>query len=210
MPDASTYGLFLLASLALLLIPGPAVIYIVTRGMDQGRWAGVVSALGLGVGNLVHALAATVGLSAVLASSAIAFSIVKYAGAAYLIYLGIKRLMTKEEAVSGDGSTRSLRRIFTEGIVINILNPKVALFFLAFLPQFVNPDAGSLAWQVFVLGTSFALLGVMSDALYGLLAGTIGGWLKRRPGFARGERYVAGGVYLALGTASALTGRPTD
>ena len=206
MPDASTLALFSLAALALIVVPGPAVLYIVARSVDQGRRAGVVSALGIAVGGLVHVVAATVGLSALVVSSARAFEIVKYAGAAYLVLLGLRRLLTREEP-AGDGRDRApLRRIFGQGVVVNVLNPKTALFFLAFLPQFVDPDAGSVALQTATLGAIFVVLALASDSLYGLAAGTLGGALRRSTGFLRVQRWVSGSVFVGLGLATAVSG----
>jgi threonine/homoserine/homoserine lactone efflux protein len=205
-PDASTLALFSLAALALIVVPGPAVLYIVARSVDQGRRAGVVSALGIAVGGLVHVAAATVGISSLVVSSARAFELVKYAGAAYLIVLGVRRLLTREE-VTADGRDRApLREVFTQGVVVNVLNPKTALFFLAFLPQFVDPDAGSVALQTMLLGAVFVVLALVSDSLYGLLAGTLGGALRRNLGFLRVQRYVSGSVFVGLGLATAVSG----
>ena len=152
LPDTSTLALFAVASLALLVVPGPAVLYIVTRSIDQGRTAGFVSTLGIHVGTLVHIAAASLGLSALVVSSALAFNTIKYLGAAYLIWLGIRKIMGRDDD-SGDPQikTRRLSRIFYQGILVNVLNPKTALFFLAFLPQFVDVSKGasdcrSLRW----------------------------------------------------------------
>jgi threonine/homoserine/homoserine lactone efflux protein len=206
-PDASTYGLFVLAALALLLVPGPAVLYIVARSVDQGRLTGLVSVLGIGIGTLVHVAFAVVGLSALLASSATAFSVVKWLGAAYLVWLGLQRLLARdddEEPVNAEPAP--LFRVLSQGVLVNILNPKTALFFLAFLPQFVDPSRGSAWLQVVVLGTTLAALGLFTDSLYALLGGTAGGLLRRSAGFRRGQRYVSGGVYVALGAATAVSG----
>ena len=139
MPDASTFGFFLVAALALLLVPGPAVLYIVARSMDQGRAAGLVSVLGVSLGSFVHVAFAAVGLSAILASSAAAFGVVKWLGVAYLVWLGLQRLLARdEEDVQLVIEPKRLPRIFSQGVIVNLLNPKVALFFLAFLPQFVD------------------------------------------------------------------------
>jgi threonine/homoserine/homoserine lactone efflux protein len=207
MLEPSKLAVFLVATLALLLTPGPSVLYITARSIDQGRQAGLVSVLGVGIGTLFHITAAALGLSALLLSSALAFNVVKYLGAAYLIYLGIRKLLGKDEA---QGETafkqRSLRRVFIQGIVVNILNPKTALFFFAFLPQFVDPTRGSVALQIFTLGLIFAALGLMSDGMYAVLAGSIGGWLKRNPTFMRRQRFLTGGIYVALGLTAALAG----
>ena len=207
MPDAATLALFSLAALALIVVPGPAVLYIVARSVDQGRRAGVVSALGIGVGGLVHVLAATVGLSALVVSSARAFEAVKYAGAAYLIVLGVRRLLTREEAPEDRDVQRApLGRVFRDGVVVNVLNPKTALFFLAFLPQFVDPNAAHPAVQIAFLGVLFALLGLVTDSAWALVAGTAGGMLRRSRRFVRTQRYVTGGVYVGLGVATVFAG----
>jgi threonine/homoserine/homoserine lactone efflux protein len=199
---------FLLAGLVLLITPGPAVLYIVARSMDQGRRAGLVSVLSIEAGNMVHVLAATLGLSAILLSSATAFAVVKYLGAAYLIFLGVRRLLTRETPKTEVAvEQRSYRRIFTQGVVVAILNPKTALFFFAFLPQFVDPAAGSVAVQLFILGTILVLMAVVTDSLYALTAGTVGRYLKNAPAFLKAERYVVGSVYIGLGVTAALSGQ---
>jgi len=207
MPEPSTLAVFVLAAVALLVTPGPAVLYIVARSVEQGRWAGLVSALGVHVGTLVHVAAAALGLSALLVSSALAFDIVKYLGALYLMYLGIRRLLTSDAAAAASAAApRSLRRLFAQGIVVNILNPKTALFFLAFPPQFADPSRGQLGLQILGLGLIFVALGVVSDGLYAVLAGTAGGWLKQGGRFLRVERYVTGGVFVGLGLTAAFAG----
>ncbi|MGH6934381.1 MAG: LysE family translocator, partial [Dongiaceae bacterium] len=202
-PNAANLGLFIAAAIALLLTPGPAVLYIVTRSVEQGRRAGLVSTVGIHVGTLFHIAAATVGLSALLASSALAFAIVKYAGAAYLIYLGVRKLLSKPidgaAAAPSAASPRDLRRAFRDGIVVNLLNPKTALFFLAFLPQFVDLSRGAVAFQIAFLGFLFAVLGLISDSAYALAAGTAGQWIKRRPRVFNLERYFSGTIYIGLG-----------
>lgn len=196
---------FLLAALILLLTPGPAVLYIIARSMDQGRLAGFVSVLSIEVGNSFHVLAATLGLSAILLSSALAFTIVKYLGAAYLVYLGIRRLLAGTDAHEiARYQYQSLRRIFSQGVVVAILNPKTALFFLAFLPQFVDPSAGSVTLQLLTLGGMFVMMAIVTDGTYALLSSTAGGWLKRNRSFLRAERYVLGSVYIGLGVTAAL------
>ncbi len=209
MPDAATLALFVAASLALTLTPGPAVLYIVARSVEGGRPAGLASALGVGAGGLVHATLAAVGLSALLASSAAAFAVVKWLGAAYLIWLGLQRLLARdeEEAPTAVEPAR-LSRVFLQGAIVDVLNPKVALFFLAFLPQFVDPSGGAAWSQILVLGGVFVAVGLCTDGLYALLGSAAGGWLRRRSaGFREGERYVSGSVYLALGAATAVSGK---
>ncbi len=211
--DPAKLALFLTATLVLLVTPGPAVLYIVARSMSQGPRAGLASVLGVEVGNGVHAVGAALGLAALLASSALAFSVVKYLGAAYLIYLGVKKLLAREAAKETGGGTgrrhappAALRAIFAQGVVVAVLNPKTALFFLAFLPQFVDPARGSPTAQILVLGGLFVGLALLSDSAYALLAGTMGRWLWGHPRFVRGERYVSGSVYIGLGAIAALSG----
>ena len=210
MPDASSLALFTVAAVTLLVIPGPAVLYIVTRSVDQGRAAGLVSVAGIHVGTLLHVAAAALGLSALLVSSAMAYNTVRWLGAAYLIWLGLQRLLAKDEAFepTADRQPRrlGLRRVFAQGVVVNVLNPKTALFFFAFLPQFVDVAKGSVPLQVLVFGVAFVLLGVASDGAYALLAATGAGWLRRRPGAARASRLVSGGVLVTLGVSTALAG----
>ncbi len=209
MPEFSTLALFMVAALALLITPGPAVLYIVARSIDQGRRAGIVSMLGIHVGTLFHVAAAALGISALLMSSALAFNVVKYIGAAYLIYLGLRKLLAREELHQPEVvENRKLARIFYQGVLVNLLNPKTALFFFAFLPQFVNPGKGAVAGQILFLGFTFVVLGICSDGLYALLAGTMGHWLKGNLRFLRAQRYFAGTVYIGLGLTTALSGSP--
>jgi threonine/homoserine/homoserine lactone efflux protein len=205
-PDASTLGLFVAAALALLLVPGPAVLYVVARSVDQGRSAGLVSVLGVHLGSLAHVTAAAVGLSSLLVSSAVAFSVVKYAGAAYLIYLGVRALLLREEPRDVQVRAAPLTTLLRQGAVVNILNPKTALFFLAFLPQFVDPDAGYVALQLACFGLVFVALGLVTDSLYALAAGTAGGWLRSSRFFVGARRWVSGTVFIGLGLATALSG----
>jgi threonine/homoserine/homoserine lactone efflux protein len=206
-PEPTQYALFIAGSLALLLTPGPAVLYIVTRSVDQGRRAGVVSVLGIQVGTLFHVLAAALGLSAILVSSALAFDIVKYLGAGYLIYLGVRKLLSPEHNPTLMQNTRTdLRRAFSQGVIVNVLNPKTALFFFAFLPQFVVVSRGSVPLQMITLGVTFCLLGLCTDSMYALLSGTAGTWLRRSRTFWRFERFFAGSVYIGLGIFAALSG----
>ena len=207
MPELTTLLLFAAASFALIIVPGPAVLYVITRSLDQGRGAGLASVLGVSLGSYVHIVAAAVGLSAVLASSAVAFSVVKYAGAAYLIYLGVRKLASKPKLEpTQDSPSQPLRKIFLEGIVVNVLNPKTALFFLAFLPQFVDAGSGSVAGQILILGSVFVLVAFVSDGAYALLASTFGKLLKQSRRFLRFQHYVSGTVYIILGVGAALGG----
>jgi threonine/homoserine/homoserine lactone efflux protein len=203
-PDSTAVWLFCLAALALLAVPGPAVLYIVVQSAEQGRRAGLASVGGIHVGSLVHVAAATAGLSALIVASAVAFSVVKYAGAAYLVYLGVRKLLERSAIDDVDRPAEPLRSAFLRGIVVNVLNPKTALFFLAFLPQFVDPDRGAVWSQVLVLGLLFVALGLVSDSLYALAAGTVGGLLRRR---RNALRYGSGLVYIGLGAAAAAVKR---
>ena len=206
-PEASMLGLFVAAAVVLLVTPGPAVLYIVTRSVEQGRLAGLVSALGVHVGTLVHVAAAALGVSALLVSSALAFDIVKYLGAMYLVYIGVRKLMGWDQGSAGRVvAPRSLRTLFGQGVMVNVLNPKTALFFLAFLPQFVDVPKGAVGFQILILGLIFVALGVVSDGLYAVAAGTAGSWLKRDGRILRAERYVGGTVFVGLGVTAALAG----
>lgn len=205
LPEWSSLGLFAIAALVLLLTPGPAVLYIVTRSIDQGRRAGLVSVAGVHVGTLAHIFAAAAGLSALLAASATAFGVVKYLGAAYLIYIGVRRLRDRSSLATPEaGEPKRLRRAFVDGVVVNVLNPKTALFFLAFLPQFVTEARGHVGEQIVVLGLVFVLLGAVTDSLYALTAGSAARWLRGQPRFLAGERWVTGGLYISLGLVAAL------
>lgn len=206
MSDFSTLSLFVVAAVALIAVPGPAVLYVVARSIDQGRMAGVISTLGIGVGTLLHVAAAALGISALLMSSALAFNMVKYLGAAYLIYLGIRKFTTNETVSQLEGvETQQMTRVFYQGIVVNVLNPKTALFFFAFLPQFVDVAQGGVALQIFFLGTIFVVIGIVSDSVWAVLAGTVGGWLKNNLRFLTAQRYFAGAVFIVLGVTTALS-----
>ncbi|MET7465024.1 LysE family translocator [Nonomuraea sp. NPDC005501] len=208
MPDIATLAVFCTATLALLLVPGPAVLFIVTRSVSQGRSAGLVSVLGVHAGSLVHVAAAALGVSALLAASATAFTVVKYAGVAYLVWLGLRKLLHRaKDGEAGAGvaaEPHSRRRMFWEGFVVNVLNPKTAIFFLAFLPQFIDRDAGPVGPQILVLGTLWITLGLLSDGAYALLSSGLAGRMKRS---ARARRRLDVGTGLVyLGLAAVLTG----
>jgi threonine/homoserine/homoserine lactone efflux protein len=207
MPSASTLALFSLAAVALAVVPGPAVAYIVTQSVDKGRRAGIVSAFGIASGGLVHVVAATVGLSALIASSATAFTAVKLVGAAYLIVVGIRRILSRDEPEPAPESEPTpLRRLYAQGVVVNVLNPKTALFFLAFLPQFVDRN-GSVALQVGILGLLFASIALLSDLGYALLADALAGRVRRSGRAARVRRFATGGIFVALGVTAAAAHR---
>jgi threonine/homoserine/homoserine lactone efflux protein len=205
MPSPAAYALFVAAALALLVVPGPAVLYIVTQSIGGGRRAGLASVLGIHAGTLVHVAAAAAGLSAVVLASATAFSVVKFAGAAYLIALGMVRLARRGSVESRAAEEHDLPRLFRHGIVVNVLNPKTALFFLAFLPQFVNSH-GPVALEIVALGLTFMALGLVTDSIWAVTAGTAGERLRRTAAFARVERWVSGSVFLGLGVVAAVSG----
>jgi len=206
--EPQTLAVFALAALAILAVPGPAVIYIVTRSIHQGRAAGLAAVLGIHVGTLVHLAAATLGLSAILVSSATAFTVVKALGALYLIVIGIRTLLGRADPADTDPQRppRRRRRDFAEGVVVNVLNPKTALFFLAFLPQFVDPALGQAWLQILVLGLTFILLGLVTDSIWALAAGTAGETLRQSRRWSQTQRYVSGSVFVGLGVVTALTG----
>ena len=202
-------ALFLTASLALIVTPGPDMIYVVTRGIAQGRRVGLVSAWGACAGLIFHTALAAAGLSALLRSSATAFTVVKYVGAAYLIYLGVKALLTGDDfSLTGSaGPGAGLRKAFFQGVASNVLNPKIALFFLAFLPQFVHPATGSAASQMLVLGLIFTLLALVIFNVIAYFSGTLGELFGRKPAFANVLRWFTGSVLIGLGLRLALPSR---
>lgn len=204
--DSSTLYVFIAATLAFLILPGPAVLYIVARSVDQGVRAGLVSILGICVGTLFHIAAATLGVSAILVQSATAFAVIKYLGAAYLIWLGVAKLREKTPTeIDPEVPKRSLRRLFVDGAVVNLLNPKAALFFFAFLPQFVRHDGGSPATQMFVLGLIFLGLAFVTDTAWAVAAGSARQLLHRRPGLLTWQKRVTAGVYFGLGILTAAS-----
>jgi threonine/homoserine/homoserine lactone efflux protein len=207
MPTLPTLGAFAAAVVVLILIPGPAVFYIMNRGISQGRKAAVVSALGIETGALVHIVAAVAGLSAVIASSEGLFLAVKYAGAAYLVWLGILAWRSGDHDEAGLSVVPApLRRVFTQGIVVNILNPKVSIFFLALLPQFISPAQGAAWLQMLALGAVFLTIATVLDVSYALASGTVGEWLSRRGGLAKLRNRVSAAAYLSLGAVVGLRG----
>ena len=205
-----TIALFSLAAVALAIVPGPAVTYVVTQSVDKGRKAGLVSALGVSSGGFFHVAAATVGLSALVASSATAFTTVKLIGAAYLVVVGIRRILTRDEETGApDASPAPLQKVYAQGVVVNVLNPKTALFFLAFLPQFVDTTRGSAWLQIAFLGCLFVVIALCSDSVYALLADALAGRLRRGGAVARLRRFATGGIFIALGLSAAAAHRST-
>ena len=203
MPSLSTLPVFVVASLALLLIPGPAVLFIVARSGAQGMRAGLVSVLGVHTASIVHVLAAVAGLSAIVVASSIAFTAVKVVGGFYLIYLGLKSIRAARRAsVTAEVSApkaRPEKQLFAEAFLISLLNPKVALFFLAFLPQFVERDHAPIWSQTLVLGVVYIILGLCSDSMYALIGARLGTRLSSRAARLRATRYAEGGILVGLG-----------
>lgn len=202
--DVVAFGI---ASIALLVIPGPAVIYVLNRSVADGRNAALAGVAGLEIGNFMHVIAATLGLSAIIAASATAFSTIKWAGAAYLVYVGVRTLLVTPTPPDSKSASATARKSFTQGIVVNTLNPKVALFFLSYLPQFIDPDQGSPALQSFVLGTLFVILGSMTDATYALTASALRDRLLSGRALPFVQRYIAGSVFVALGVVASTARR---
>lgn len=201
MPTATTLLGFCLATLAILVVPGPSVMYVVARSIAQGRRAGLYSMLGLEAGALLHVAATALGLAALLASSEIAFAVLRYAGAAYLVYLGIRQWRARPAPAGEEPGTSpsvSRLRLLRDGVLVDLLNPKTALFFVAFLPQFVEPARGAVTMQVIVLGLCFVVLAAICDSIYALLAARL---TTRIRGSRRAQRHVnraSGGVYVCL------------
>jgi threonine/homoserine/homoserine lactone efflux protein len=209
LPSPTTFGLFAVTAVALVAIPGPNMLYILSRGVTYGRPAAYASAIGVELGTLVHVFGTVVGVSALVAASAVAFNTVKYAGAAYLVYLGVRALLSRS-GLQLDTSTarpRPLLAVLRQGALVNVLNPKVALFFLALLPQYIDAGRGPVATQTLALGGTFFAIALAMDLVYATVSGAIGRWLRRRPALARGQRYVAGLTYLGLGVAAASARR---
>ncbi|MGI8964296.1 MAG: LysE family translocator [Thermomicrobiales bacterium] len=208
MPTIPTLLTFAVAATLLIIVPGPNVIYIITRGIDQGRRAAIASAAGVEAGMLFHIGAAVLGLSALVASSELVFNIVKYAGAAYLIWMGIANLRAGPANLEPPdfGHRARYSKLFTQGLIVNVLNPKVGLFFVAFLPQFMDPGRGGSTAQILVLGGVFVAIAVVSDLIYAFASGSIGRWLNARESIARQRDRFAGVVYIVLGAVAAVSG----
>lgn len=199
--DIHNFWVFALTGLLLNLTPGNDMIYIASRSTGQGIKAGVISALGIMAGCFVHMIAAVVGLSALISQSAVAFEIIKYMGAVYLVYLGVRSLLSKKKSFLFPGavSVLSYKKIFWQGVLTNVLNPKVALFFLAFLPQFINIHSDHTHWQILFLGTWFNIVGTIINILVAFLFGKMSGWLSRSPGFVQWQERITGMVLIGLG-----------
>lgn len=213
MPSATTVAAFAGASVLLILFPGPAVLFLVARGAAGGRRVGVVSALGVGSATATFVIATALGLTAVLATSALALSALRFAGAAYLVWLGVGVLRGRDTTALPEGPTPAVRQsdwaCWRQGYLVGIANPKVALFFLAFFPQFLDPARGSMTGQILVLGVVFVVIGLVFDTTYGALAGTISARLSRRRSGSTTGRVVVGLTYIGLGGFTAATGSRT-
>jgi len=207
--DLQNFLLFALASFILNITPGADMLCVATRSTGQGVKAGIISSLGVMVGCIVHATAAVIGLSAVIASSATAFTIIKYAGAAYLIYLGIRSFLSKDNSfsIAENSEAVSGQKIFIQGAITNVLNPKVALFFLAFLPQFINVTQGNTAFQILFLGTWFNVSGTFVNILVSLFFGKVGKWLSTSPAFIQWQEKITGAILIVLGIKVAISSR---
>ena len=207
MPSIDSIIAFAVASLALLVIPGPAVLYVINRSIADGRSIALAGVAGLEIGNFVHVIAATIGLSALIAASATAFGVVKWIGAGYLIFIGIRTIIRKPAAFSQEQKSLSRRKSFTQGIIVNTFNPKVALFFLSFLPQFIDENSGSAAMQSLFLGTLFVAIGLCTDGMYAILASALRNTLLRGRSLPFIQRYVAGSVFVLLGIVASTARR---
>ncbi len=208
MIEPTKSALFIGISWALIIAPGPDMFYVIIRGMAHGRKVGIVSAIGVICGILVHTTAAAFGLTLILQTSAFAFLIVKYLGAIYLMYLGIKVWRDKSIfSLQTPTSDASSRAIFWQGVLSNVLNPKIAIFFLAFLPQFVDKGSSQVTLQMVTLGLTFACMGLCFLLVVGYSSGAIGGWLIRRPQYAQFSQRLAGGILIGLGIRLVLTER---
>jgi len=200
MIPVTNLAMFAAASTVLIFTPGPDIIYVMTRGMAQGRRAALSAAAGFALGNFVHTFFAVVGLSALITSSATAFACVKYAGALYLMYLGIRMVRSRAALVTeGRAAALQCRVIFRQSILANVMNPKVAIFFLAFFPQFLDAGKGGVAWQMLALGSTFVVLTMACFGLVALLSGEIGRWLNRSAGAGNRIGQLAGCVLIGLG-----------
>lgn len=200
MPEIENLFLFLAAAISLNVTPGPDTLYVLARSVGQGRRAGIVSVLGGSTGRLIHTFATAVGLSALVVSSPAAYTFIKYLGAVYLVYLGVRMIVSGEERRARvETRPESLARIYVQGMATNVLNPAVAVFFISFLPQFINPTRGSVAAQVLFLGALFTTTATLWSLTVALLAGTFGNFLAEHPRFARAQRCLTGGILFALG-----------
>jgi threonine/homoserine/homoserine lactone efflux protein len=202
MPDL---GLFIAASALLAIAPGPDVIYVLTRGIAQGTRAGLAAAFGFASGCIFHTALAAVGIAALIRSSPVAFDVVRYAGAAYLAWIGIQALRHRASfSIESQTDRHALGTIFRQSVIGNMLNPKVTLFFLAFLPQFVDAPAGHVGWQMALLGVIFMLVTIVVFGAVAIFSGWIGDWVRRKPAIGQRLNVFAGLTFIALGIRVAL------
>jgi threonine/homoserine/homoserine lactone efflux protein len=207
MPTLETIGLFAVAAAAITVVPGPSMIYILSRGITAGRRTAVATAFGVESANVVFVAATAAGLAAVLAASAVALTVVRWAGAGYLLYLGLRALVRGAVPPELVGSHSAPARLaYREGLLVGLSNPKVVLFFLALFPQFVSSARGSAALQVLVLGAVFIAIGLIADLTNAVLASRLGAWLRRHPAAQRRRHIAEAASYLGLGTTAALSG----
>lgn len=204
LPAPSMLAVFLAATVALNLSPGPDMLYVISRTLEQGKRAGIASALGIGAGTLVHTLVTAIGLSAILLSIPIAYQIIRYAGAAYLVFLGLRTLThlrgrNESESVADTSNHMSLKSVFRQGVTTNVLNPKVALFFLAFLPQFVDSSKGLVALQIVLLGLLFDSSGTTWNIIVATLAGRVSDSLRSHSNISRIQKVLPAIILIALG-----------
>jgi threonine/homoserine/homoserine lactone efflux protein len=204
-PSPSTYAVFLATAVVLLLVPGPAVLYVVTRSIEMGRSGGLASVAGITTATVAYVVVAAVGLSSLILASTAAFDVVKYVGAVYLFLLGVRRLLGRGlEEPGEEAAPRTRLRAYTQGVFVNLTNPKTIVFIFAFLPQFVDPNARDAGLQVLALGLTFALLGFLSDSMWALAAGTVADRLRGSAGIAHVQRWVGGSVLVGLGILAAV------
>lgn len=209
MIDGTTLITYMAIVLGFVFIPGPATLLTVARATSSGTRVGIATGAGIAAGDIIHTFMAIVGISAIIAASATLFSIVKYLGAAYLLYLGIQAILSKTPAdpASASASPITAQKAFRQAVLAEVLNPKTALFFLAFLPQFVRPENGSVALQLTTLGIIFVLLGLLSCVVFAVSAGSLGNYLRRNPAVLKWQSKVVGGIYCGLGVRLALQER---
>ena len=208
MIDPAVFIAYTLIVLGFVFIPGPATLLTVARATSSGAKVGIATGAGIAAGDIIHTVMAIVGISAIIATSALLFSLIKYAGAGYLIYLGIRAILQRTPADLGNGSLPiTARMAFHQAILAEVLNPKTALFFLAFLPQFVQPENGFVVLQLCILGAVFVLLGLLSTVVFALGAGGLGVFLRKNPAVLRWQGKVVGSIYCALGARLALQER---
>ena len=209
MPSAATLGTFALAATALILLPGPAMLFLISRGIGQGsRRLALASMAGIETATALMVVATAFGLSAVISASVVAFSVVKYAGAAYLLWLAVREFRSRGHFALTRVPVTNPRRAFGDAFLVGITNPKTAVFFVAFFPQFLHRESGPVWSQVLVLGAVFVVIGALFDSVYALSAGSLGQWLARHPRAVERQKYVSGSIFLVMGGAAALTGHP--